>query len=57
MPTRADVLKNIAATANLDSPIGKQGFDANGDTTSPILSLYKVQGGKPVLIDTITVKI
>jgi branched-chain amino acid transport system substrate-binding protein len=56
MPTRADVLKNIAATSNLDSPIGKQGFDANGDTTSPILSLYKVQGGKPVLIDTITVK-
>ena len=48
MPTRADVLKNIAATANFDSPIGKVGFDANGDTTAPILSLFKVQGGKRV---------
>ncbi len=57
MPTRADVLKNIAATSNFDSPIGKQGFDANGDTTSPILTLYKVQGGKKVVVDTIAVKI
>ena len=56
MPTRADVLKNIAATTNFDSPIGKQGFDANGDTTAPILTLYKVQGGKRVTVDTIAVK-
>ncbi len=56
MPTRADVLKNVAATSNLDSPIGKIGFDANGDTTAPILSLFKVQGGKRVTIDQITVK-
>jgi branched-chain amino acid transport system substrate-binding protein len=56
MPTRADVLKNIAATTNFDSPIGKQGFDANGDTTSPILTLFKVQGGKRVTVDTIQVK-
>jgi len=56
MPTRADVLKNIAATTNFDSPIGKQGFDANGDTTAPILTLFKVQGGKRVTIDTIAVK-
>src|ERR1700716_2867393 len=56
MPTRADVLKNVAATTNFDSPIGKIGFDANGDTTSPTLSLLKVQGGKAVTIDAITVK-
>jgi branched-chain amino acid transport system substrate-binding protein len=56
MPTRADVLKNVAATSNFDSPIGKVGFDANGDTTSPTLSLLKVQGGKVVTIDAITVK-
>ena len=42
MPTRADVLKNIAATNNFDTPIGKIGFDANGDTTAGILSLYKI---------------
>ncbi len=56
-PTRADVLKNIAATTNFDSPIGKQGFDSNGDTTAPILTLYKVQGGKRVTVDTIAVKL
>ncbi len=56
MPTRADVLKNIAATTNFDSPIGNVGFDANGDTTNPILTLFKVQGGKRVVVDTIAVK-
>ena len=56
MPTRADVLKNIAATTNFDSPIGKQGFDANGDTTAPILTLFKVVNGKRVTVDTIAVK-
>ncbi len=56
MPTRADVLKIIGATSNFDSPIGKVGFDANGDTTAPILSLFKVQGGKRVTIDQIRVK-
>ncbi len=55
MPTRADVLKNVAATKNFDSPIGKIGFDANGDTTAPILTLFEVQGGKRVTVATITV--
>jgi branched-chain amino acid transport system substrate-binding protein len=56
MPTRADVLKNVAATRDFDSPIGKVGFDANGDTTAPILTLFQVKGGKRVTIDQITVK-
>jgi branched-chain amino acid transport system substrate-binding protein len=55
MPTRADVLKNVAATKNFDSPIGKIGFDANGDTTAPILTLFKVEGGKRVTVATIPV--
>jgi branched-chain amino acid transport system substrate-binding protein len=55
MPTRADVLKNVAATKSFDSPIGKIGFDANGDTTAPILTLFKVQGGKRVTVATIPV--
>jgi branched-chain amino acid transport system substrate-binding protein len=46
-PTRAEVLKNVQAT-NLDTPIGKVGFDANGDTTAPILSLYSIKDGKAV---------
>jgi branched-chain amino acid transport system substrate-binding protein len=56
MPTRGDVLKYIAATKEFDSPIGKIGFDANGDTTSPVLSLLNVQGGKKVVIDVIQLK-
>jgi branched-chain amino acid transport system substrate-binding protein len=56
MPTRADVLKYVAATKDFDSPIGKVGFDANGDTTSPVLSLLEVKGGKKVTIDVITLK-
>jgi len=56
MPTRADVLKDVAATRDFDSPIGRIGFDANGDTTAPILSLFEVENGKRVTIDQITVK-
>ena len=56
MPTRADVLKNVASTTGFQSPIGTVGFDANGDTTSPVLSLNHVENGKRVVIDVITVK-
>jgi branched-chain amino acid transport system substrate-binding protein len=56
MPTRADVLKNVAATSNLATPIGSVGFDANGDTTSPILSLYQIVGGKAKFIDQVNLK-
>jgi branched-chain amino acid transport system substrate-binding protein len=56
MPTRADVLKNIAATNNFNSPIGKVGFDANGDTTSPVLTLLHIENGKPTVVDVIQLK-
>jgi branched-chain amino acid transport system substrate-binding protein len=56
MPTRADVLKNIAATTNFNSPIGKVGFDANGDTTSPVLTLLHIENGKPTVVDVIQLK-
>jgi branched-chain amino acid transport system substrate-binding protein len=56
MPTRADVLKNIAATSNFNSPIGKVGFDANGDTTSPVLTLLHIENGKPIVVDVIQLK-
>ena len=56
-PARADVLANIAATKNFASPIGTFGFDANGDTTNPILSLYKIAGGKATFVDQINLKV
>jgi branched-chain amino acid transport system substrate-binding protein len=57
MPTRAEVLKNVAATHDFDTPIGKIGFDANGDTTAPLLTLQTYgPGGKIVTIDQIVLK-
>jgi branched-chain amino acid transport system substrate-binding protein len=57
MPTRAEVLKNVAATNDFDTPIGKIGFDKNGDTTAPILTLVKLMpGGKPSTIDQLVLK-
>jgi branched-chain amino acid transport system substrate-binding protein len=57
MPTRAAVLKNIASTHDFDSPIGKVGFDANGDTTAPILTFKKINAsGAAVTVDQIVLK-
>lgn len=57
MPTRAEVLKNIAATRDFPTPIGKIGFDANGDTTAPILTLKRlVAGGKSITVAQLTLK-
>ena len=57
IPTRAVVLKNIAATRDFPTPIGKIGFDANGDTTAPILTLKRLlAGGKTVTVTQLTLK-
>ena len=56
MPTRAAVLANVAATKNFASPIGTVGFDSAGDTTNGILSLYKVENGKAVFVQQISMK-
>jgi branched-chain amino acid transport system substrate-binding protein len=56
-PTRAAVLAIVAATKNFASPIGAIGFDANGDTTAPILSVYRIASGKPVFVEQIVLKV
>jgi branched-chain amino acid transport system substrate-binding protein len=56
MPTRAEVLANVAATKNVASPIGQIGFDKDGDILSPALTLQKVEAGKVETVDVITVK-
>jgi branched-chain amino acid transport system substrate-binding protein len=57
IPTRAEVLKNVAATRDLETPIGKVGFDANGDTTAGILTFLKLEaGGKVTTVDQVTLK-
>ena len=54
--TRANVLKYVAATKGLPTPIGAVGFDKNGDTTNPVISEYKIVGGKPQFLKQISVK-
>jgi len=53
MPTRLAVLRNVAATREFPTPIGKVGFDKNGDTLDPILSLYEVKKGKAQFVNQI----
>jgi branched-chain amino acid transport system substrate-binding protein len=54
LPTRAQVLKNVIGTKDFPTPVGSLGFDKYGDTTAPILSLYKIKGNKPEFISQIT---
>lgn len=56
LPSRAQVLAAVAKTHDLATPIGTIGFDANGDVTEPVLSLYAIKGGKSVFIDQINLK-
>ena len=57
MPTRAEVLKNVASTHDFPTPIGKIGFDANGDTTNAILTLKRITaGGKIETVDQLALK-
>lgn len=56
MPTRAAVLDAVGQTRDLQTPIGKVGFDRNGDVTEPVLSLYAIKGGKAVFIDQMNLK-
>jgi branched-chain amino acid transport system substrate-binding protein len=55
-PSRADVLKNVAATTSIDTPIGTIGFDKNGDTTAPILSFYAIKDGKAEFVNQVNLK-
>jgi branched-chain amino acid transport system substrate-binding protein len=54
LPTRAEVLHAVAVTHDFPTPIGAIGFDRNGDTTAPVLSLVRIVGGKPRTVDQIT---
>ena len=55
-PTRAAVLAEVARTKNFESPVGNIGFDAEGDTTEPVLSLYTVRAGKVQFVSQTNLK-
>ena len=56
-PARDAVLKLVAATHGFASPIGTIGFDANGDTTVPILSVYVIRNAKATFVEQIVLKV
>jgi branched-chain amino acid transport system substrate-binding protein len=56
VPTRAAVLKYVAATKDLPTPIGAVGFDKNGDTTNGVISYYKITSGKADFLSQISIK-
>lgn len=52
--TREGVRANIAATKDFKGVIGTTSFDANGDTTNRIISIYSIMKGKTTFADQIT---
>ncbi len=56
LPTRAQVLAQVAKTDGLQTPIGPIGFDANGDVKEPVISLYTIAKGQAVFIDQQSLK-
>lgn len=52
--TREAVRANIAATKGFQGVIGTTSFDANGDTTNRIISIYSITKGKTDFADQIT---
>ncbi|MGH7777831.1 MAG: branched-chain amino acid ABC transporter substrate-binding protein [Candidatus Dormibacterales bacterium] len=48
MPTRKQVLAQVAKTSNVSTPLGSISFDSAGDTSQQIISIYKsVTNGSP----------
>ena len=48
MPTRRQVLDQVARTSNVSTPLGSISFDSHGDTSQQIISIYKsVTNGSP----------
>lgn len=50
IPTRPDVVKALASHTFLEAT-GTYTFDGNGDATTPMMSVYKVQGSRWVFAD------
>jgi branched-chain amino acid transport system substrate-binding protein len=53
IPTKAQVRDAIAQTPGFNGVTGTFSFDARGDAISPLMSVYKVVGGKWVFVEKI----
>jgi|SRR5271156_1182503 len=56
LPSRDEVLKAVAATKGLATPVGPIGFDSSGDTTDPVLTLYHITDGKAVFAGLVSAR-
>jgi ABC-type branched-subunit amino acid transport system substrate-binding protein/DNA-binding beta-propeller fold protein YncE len=52
--TRASVTRNLLRTRVENGILGSFEFDANGDTTTGGVTMYRIEGGKPRVLDVIT---
>ncbi|HEX5193244.1 MAG TPA: branched-chain amino acid ABC transporter substrate-binding protein [Solirubrobacteraceae bacterium] len=50
--TRSRVLRELFATRDLDSVLGRYGIDGNGDTTLRRFGVYHVSGGRLVFVES-----
>jgi ABC-type branched-subunit amino acid transport system substrate-binding protein len=48
MPTRDDVVAQLAATTKFQGATGTFGFDSAGDTTLRVVSIFKPDASKPM---------
>ena len=46
VPSRDEVLGRVAGTAGLVTPVGPVSFDRQGDLKRPVISLYRIRGGR-----------
>jgi branched-chain amino acid transport system substrate-binding protein len=53
IPTKRQVLDAVAQTQGFDGVTGTFSFDTKGDAISPLMSVYKVVGGKWVFVERI----
>ena len=51
LPERDEVLRNVAATPGVPTPIGPVAFDGHGDLRRPVISLYRVRHGRPEFVE------
>ena len=56
LPTRELVLKELRETKNVHSILGTFSFDANGDTTNPLFSVFAIKNNKEVWLKQIVAK-
>ena len=51
--SRASVTERLLEVRIEDGVLGSFGFDRNGDTTAPAVAMYRIEGGKPRVLEVL----